>query len=423
MRILILYPFLAKAGSLGGVARVTRLVEYLDRREHDVWLACFATERELGAHEDDGQVKRHCREMVVLPIPARSLAHKAASLMFDPHPAYVDHYRSSAMRREVARILATEAIDVFHIEFTYLGDYVTEAENAGCATVLVDEELNFRAYQRLHLSAPRSARGVRALWESARFKRHELAVVTRFDKVLAIADGEREILLEHLPDLDVGIYPNTVDTEHFEPRAVEPDPRTIVFVGNFEHYPNADGVSWFVREVLPRVRESVPEAHLDLIGANVTPAVRALDDGTTVRVLGYVDDIRPHLAAATLFACPLVNGGGMRGKALEAMSMQRPVVSTPIGIEGIAARDGHEALVARSPREFADAVVRLLGDAGLRQRLGQAGRALVRERYDDRVVFAELERTYAALADRARARRASGSDLAAASAASEAMST
>lgn len=413
MRVLILYPFLVKAGSLGGVARVTRLVEYLAHNGHEVWLACFATPEQRADRESYESVRRHCHEMIVLSPEKRSVVRKALSLAFGRRPTYVDHFASAAMRAEIGRILTTQDIDVFHVEFTYLGDYVSEASGTGCATVLVDEELNFNANRLLFRSAPWSLRGLRALRESRRFERYELAAAARFDRVLAIVESERRLLLERNPHLNVGVYPNSVDTTRFSATETDSDPGSIVFVGNFEHYPNVDGVSWFVRNVLPAVRSAVPDAHLTIIGANATPTVNQLAREPGVEVLGYVDDIRPHLAHSSAFVCPLVNGGGMRGKALEAMSMARPVVATALGLDGIAARDGEHAMIADEPLAFAAALIRLLRDPALQARIGQAGRSLVTGNYDDRVVFADLERTYLSLAHRRPSRLATSTRSAA----------
>lgn len=400
MRVLILYPFLVKTGSLGGVARVTRLVEYLAHNGHEVWLACFASREERADRDAYESVRRMCHEMIVLSPEKRPVARKALGLAFGQRPRYVDHFDSPAMRAEIGRILATQDIDVFHVEFTYLGDYVAQASGTDCATVLVDEELNFNADRLLFRSAPFSLRGLRALREARRFERYELAAAARFDHVLAIVEGERRMLLDRNPRLDVGLYPNAVDTTYFAPLEAEPDPGSMVFVGNFEHYPNVDGVTWFVRNVLPAVRRAVPDASLTIIGANATPAINRLARKPGVTVLGYVNDIRPHLAHSSAFVCPLVNGGGMRGKALEAMSMARPVVATRLGIDGIAARDREHALIADEPLAFAAALIRLLRDESLQARIGEAGRELVTEHYDDRVVFADLERTYLSLAHR-----------------------
>jgi glycosyltransferase involved in cell wall biosynthesis len=155
-----------------------------------------------------------------------------------------------------------------------------------------------------------------------------------------------------------------------------------------------DAALWFVREVLPLIRAQQPAAHLLLVGRSPSPAVRALHDGAAVRVLPDVPDVRPFIAGAAAYVVPMRIGGGVRLKLLEALAMQAAVVSTRMGAEGLPDLRGDEhLLLADTPRAFAAAVLRLLDDAALRQRLGAAGRALA-QRYDWRAIVPRLEQVY-----------------------------
>jgi GT2 family glycosyltransferase len=159
----------------------------------------------------------------------------------------------------------------------------------------------------------------------------------------------------------------------------------LLFVGNFRHRPNEDGVRFFVSEVLPLVRERLPGVELLLVGDNA-PAEFAEYESAGVRVLGYVPDIEPLFARARVFVAPVRFGAGVKGKIGEALAHGLPVVTTKIGAEGMALRDGEEALIVDSPREFADAVLRLYDDAALWRRLSDNSRAHVERHFSPRVV-------------------------------------
>ncbi len=182
-----------------------------------------------------------------------------------------------------------------------------------------------------------------------------------------------------------GLRTEVVPTVHPPcPRGPRFDEREhLLFVGNFLHKPNADAVRFYAREVLPRVRESLPHVELLLIGENA-PAEFNADEG--VRALGYVPDIEPLLARARVSVAPLRFGAGINGKIGEAMAHGLPVVTTTIGAAGLALRDGVEALIADSPEELAAATVRLYTDASLWNRLSEAGRAHVERNFSPRVV-------------------------------------
>ena len=136
--------------------------------------------------------------------------------------------------------------------------------------------------------------------------------------------------------------------------------------------PNEDGMLYFVRDILPLVRQAEPGATLSIIGRAPTPAVRKLAEQHGVEVTGSVDDVRPHVAAGSVYVVPLRIGGGTRLKIFEAMGMGKAVVSTTIGAEGLPVTDGADIVIADEPAAFAAAVVRLIRD--------DAARAPYRER-------------------------------------------
>src|SRR5262249_61814155 len=125
--------------------------------------------------------------------------------------------------------------------------------------------------------------------------------------------------------------------------------------------PNIDAVTWFVTDILPVVRRQVSDASLTIVGRDPTPTVQELASRVPgVTVTGTVPDVRPYLERAALVVVPLRVGGGTRLKIFEAMAMEKAIVSTHIGAEGLPVRGGEELLLADDPPSFAAAVVRLL---------------------------------------------------------------
>ncbi|HEX4935153.1 MAG TPA: glycosyltransferase, partial [Gemmatimonadaceae bacterium] len=154
----------------------------------------------------------------------------------------------------------------------------------------------------------------------------------------------------------------------------------IVFTGSMDWMPNEEGIAWFVRDILPRIRREVPGAHLSIVGRNPTALVRSLGS-EAVEVTGTVPDIRPYLQRASAVVVPLRVGGGTRLKIFEAMAMECAIVSTTIGAEGLPVGDGEHLRIADTPEGFASAVVSILRDRAAARRLGEASAALVRQRF------------------------------------------
>jgi glycosyltransferase involved in cell wall biosynthesis len=158
--------------------------------------------------------------------------------------------------------------------------------------------------------------------------------------------------------------------------------------------PNVDAAVWFCEQILPTVRARLPEFMFRIVGRDPTPQVRALARHQGVVVTGQVPDIAPHLADCLALLVPLRSGGGTRLKIIEAMALGRPVVSTPIGAEGLEVVDGQTILLAETAGQFADQLVALVNSPELRDRLARHGRALVEARYDWRQCLAGLDRLY-----------------------------
>jgi glycosyltransferase involved in cell wall biosynthesis len=204
-----------------------------------------------------------------------------------------------------------------------------------------------------------------------------------------------------------------VDSAYFRPAGVEPEPDTLVFTGVMKYLPNSDGIRWFLAEVLPLVRESVPGVRLLVVGADPPPDLRRMASGG-VTLTGRVGDVRPYVDRAAVSIVPLRMGGGTRLKIVEAFAMKKPVVSTTVGAEGIDVADGESILLADEPRAFADAVVRLLRDGRLREKLVRNAYALMMDRYEWSVIGGILEEGYAAALgtrDRAGRRERQSADL------------
>ena len=167
-----------------------------------------------------------------------------------------------------------------------------------------------------------------------------------------------------------------------------------MFTGVMGYEPNADAAQYFCNQIFPLVRREVKDARLLIVGHASPPTVQRLAEIGNVSVTGSVADVLPYYQQARLSVVPLRGGGGTRLKILEAMALGRPVVSTSIGCEGLAVRDGIHLEIADEPVAFAQRVVRLLLDRRLREQLAGNARRLVEERYEWSVIAEKLLAVY-----------------------------
>jgi glycosyltransferase involved in cell wall biosynthesis len=191
--------------------------------------------------------------------------------------------------------------------------------------------------------------------------------------------------------------PTGVDTDYFRPRGPEQqqlEPHNLVFTGSMDWLPNEDAIQYFTREILPIVKRAVPDATLTVVGRNPFPSLVELSQrDSSIIVTGRVEDVRPYMGKAAAYIVPIRIGGGTRLKIYEAMAMEKPVISTTIGAEGLPVRDGAELLLADTPEAFAEQVVSVITNDELRRELGLRAAAAVRSRFGwNKVaaIFAEI---------------------------------
>jgi glycosyltransferase involved in cell wall biosynthesis len=225
--------------------------------------------------------------------------------------------------------------------------------------------------------------------ESVLLERMERRAVRMAHTVLAVSDDEARYFLE-LGARNVVVVPNGVDCDAFEalPVGRRQGPPTLLYVGSLAWPPNVSAAHTLATEILPAVRQHLPDARVVIVGRDPGPELLALArPGANVEVAGNVQDVMPYYRNAHVLAVPLQSGGGTRLKILEAFAAGVPVVSTPVGCEGIAAIGGRELEIA-GREDFAAAIVRLLTMPEHARMLADRARALARRQYDWSVVGA-----------------------------------
>jgi glycosyltransferase involved in cell wall biosynthesis len=223
----------------------------------------------------------------------------------------------------------------------------------------------------------RKLRLFRQFWLS---KRYQQVYFRHLAACNVVSTEDREAVLHYSPDLHVTAVNNGVDAQSFRPTGVVEEPATLAFHGNISFWPNHQAAAQLIRRVLPLVRQEIPDARLLIIGRDPPPDIAAAA-GPDVEVTGFVDDVGPVLGRATVYACLLFGGAGIKNKILEAWALERAVVATPISLGGLVFEPDGNIVVAEGIEAFAAACVRLMRDPEARRRLGAAGRQTIVDHY------------------------------------------
>lgn len=385
MKLLMVFHTMTYPPESGVTKRTYYLLEEMARR-HEVTLVTFGSPREEESIRQrlGGQLKRIVFVNGRRPRWMNLLKRIELGLTFR---SLLRHSATPRMQRALDQAFAAERFDLVFLGTPLFHFYrlpggspvVTDTHN-------VEYDLHYRSYQQASGPVARAY-----YWYQYRLlRRDELAASSRGEALLTTSARDKEVFQRDLPRQRIEVVPNGVDLQYFSPPPVEPDPFSMVFCGMMDWAPNDQGMTWFLDKVWPIVKARQPRATLTVVGSRPSAALQRRAGGG-VTVTGYVEDVRPPVAHGQVYVVPLLVGGGTRLKAVEAMSMRKAIVTTSVGCEGIDLRQEESALFADEPEDFAAAVVRLFGDAGLRARLAERAQSIARAHYGWDTIGSELD--------------------------------
>jgi GT2 family glycosyltransferase/glycosyltransferase involved in cell wall biosynthesis len=313
-----------------------------------------------------------------------------------PHAAH--EFQTPEMEWLIQRQILLHQIDVVQLEYTALGQYARRFNRVVCA--LFEHDVYFQSIGRALPFIRSPLERLKARFEYIRAIRFELGLLPRCDQIQVCTVENKRYLESFLPELapriDAGMRAG-VDVSLYAYPGGPRRPRTMLFLGSFRHTPNQVALDWFTREVLPLVLEKLPDARLLVAGSDPPPRHAFHDPANAIDLLGFVDEIQPLFSTCAVFICPIRSGSGIRVKLLEAFASGIPVISTTLGAEGLARRNGDFCALADEPRAFADSVIRLLEDPAYAADLAARARREVETNWDMAVVTARLVEKYRAL--------------------------
>jgi len=298
--------------------------------------------------------------------------------MFRAAPFAVSKFADRAVRSQVTAWLNERRFDVAVCDF--LVATINFPRTLATPTVLFQHNVESSLWKRRASTESKPVRRLAYKLEAAKMERYERREVRRFHSIIAVSDHDRRQMLE-MGASEITVVPTGVDTQKYQvsPPANANPPR-IVFTGSMDWEPNIDAVNYFCCEIFPHVRRELPDSIFQIVGRKPPAIVKRLACDY-VEVTGTVPSVSDYLRDATVVVVPLRAGAGTRLKIFEAMAMGKAVVSTSIGAEGLDVHDGSDVILADEPAAFANAVVRLTRDSGLRRQYELAA-ARVASQYD-----------------------------------------
>ncbi|MCU1232205.1 MAG: glycosyl transferase, group 1, partial [Candidatus Solibacter sp.] len=359
-RVAVLSPYFPFPLAHGGAVRIYNLLREM-AKEFDIELFAFTD-----ARVDPAPVLEFCARVALVEKP-RYREPRWNSL----RPPEVHEFRSTAMRQALAEERRAFEYETLQVEYTQLAEYPGD--------ILVEHDVTFDLFTQI----ARRERTWSAAWDAYRWRRFETRALRRYPKVAVMSEKDAEMV-----GAPAVVIPNGVDLERFRAEPETPGER-LLFIGSFRHFPNVAAYRFFTESVWPLLREKFPRLTLTVIcGADHLTYWRAFADSpepkpdARIRLLDFVSDVRPLYVESNLILVPTTVSAGTNVKVLEAMAMQRAVISTTSGCAGLGLLHDHSVWVADTPEAFAAGIATLINDPERREQIARAAYGVARRNFD-----------------------------------------
>ncbi len=371
MRILYLCHRLPFPPARGGKIRPFNMIRHLNR-SHEVVVASLA--RSPQEAEAGRGLAEHCADYMVGQVREPLAWARMIARLPTPGPSSMGYFYCPDLASRITARLRKERFDLIFVHCSSVAPYV--ARTAGVPKILdfgdMDSQkwLIYRRFKPFPLSL--------GYWlEGRKLETAEKALARQFDLCTCTTKAELETLRGFEIATPSDWFPNGVDQAYFAPSDAPYDPDTISFVGRMDYFPNQQAMRFFCDEVFPLIRRERPASRLSIVGAEPSEEMRRLGRRDGITVTGTVPDVRDFVRGSAVNVAPLSIARGTQNKILECMAMGVPVVTSPAAAGGVDAVAGEHFLVATSPRDYAEKLLRMMLDPQARNALGAAGRQRV----------------------------------------------
>ncbi|SCZ55929.1 glycosyltransferase family 4 protein [Thiohalomonas denitrificans] len=405
-----LVPYPPKGGALQRSFNLLREV----CRYHAVDLVAFVQRPYLRYLDEDedialqtahSELKQFCRTVQFEALPEdinrTGRTGLLVSSLFRAKPYTVNWLSSRAMAMRIRKQVARVQYDVVHLDTISLLEYRDELE--GIPLLLNHHNIESQMMLRRASNERRLFRRFYMLQEGKKIRRYESTRGALADLHITCSRLDSERLVDVAPSLSekVAEIPNGVDLDYFAPSQEKTRNGGIIFVGRLGAYANRRAALYIAEELWPALKVRFPNLLVDIIGAAPPQKLVNLSESEpNLRVHGFVDDVRPYIDAASVYVCPITDGGGTKLKVLDALAMGKALVADPIACEGIAVTDNIDVALARTTDDYIEKIGLLLDNEAVRTKMEKAARRLVEKRYSYSAIGRQLAAHYRSISGR-----------------------
>jgi glycosyltransferase involved in cell wall biosynthesis len=400
-----LVPYPPKAGVL---LRSHHLVNEL-AKHHEVHLIAFnqktLMEPYFNSYEEGTEIAYKkmleiCKRVHFIDSPmdkfAFSKALCALKSLFSKHPYNINWLNEPAYQEVVTKWHLEEDYDLIHCDTLSLAPFIKDINN--CLLSLDHHNVESHMLTRRAELDKNLLKKFYFWQEGKRVEAYEKKICPQFDTNLTCSELDSVRFREFCPNASFTEISNGVDINAFTPAEGEPKQASLIFIGTLDWYPNTRAVRYIANEIWPKLKSLIPNIEINIIGAGApSDLVKLSETEENFNVLGFVDDLKPYLDNATVYVCPIDDGGGTKLKLLDAFASGKAVVAHKVACEGLRVEDGKQVLIANDPDAYIEQIKKVIDDKALRQKLEKNARVHAENHFSFSSIGKQLADHFSAL--------------------------
>jgi len=385
MKIFFLTPRVPYPIDKGDKLRAFYQIKYLSKN-HQIYL--FALDENCSYSPINDPLLELCNEVQVIKLTRVQIIINLLFGLFRSIPLQTSYYYSKKIKDEIDDAIKQFKPDLIYCQLIRSAEYVREINSITKIIDYVDV-----ISKGLSRRAEKSNMFLKLLlrFEYKRAVKYEKLVYDQFDKSIIITEEDRN-LLPFVERNNVNIIPNGIDTEYYAPIIYEKK-YDLFFSGNLRYPPNINSAKYIVHEILPLVKKEIPHIKVLIAGAAPNNFMFSLQS-ESVDIKGWIDDVRDYYKTAKIFVAPMQIGTGLQNKLLQAMAMKLPCVTSDLTRKGIAAREKNILLVAETPAEYTNMIIKLLKDEKYADDVANRGYDYIKATFDWVKIIGDLENIF-----------------------------
>ncbi len=400
MKILFVTPYPLSRIRIRSYSFVSQLM-----KSHDVTVvSLYSTAREQA---DVEALRQEGMDIIAIKDSRMQKALRVLTALGSELPLQVAFDASPVLRSTIDKLIKSKKFDILHIEFVRTLGALPETlpmptvwDAVDCISQLYAYGADFGVTPMMRMLGRSEARKVRA-YESKQLGRFgHILVTSERDRQGLLAAVSNDLSMADKSKAEIIVLPHSVDQQYFRRYSGSRHPATLIFSGKMSFHANIAGALHLVKNIMPRIWRQRPDIRLIIAGSNPPSVIQKMARDPRIEVTGYVQDLRPYIEQAMVAVSPLPYAVGIQNKVLEAMASGTPVVCSSCAVAGLQAREGQDILVADDPEFFASAVLRLLDDRQLWERISENGLMYVTTNHNNEGVMNRLLAVYASAMQR-----------------------